>query len=277
MCQDFAKAQCLRGASFAKRVTLSQRLGCHSVAVLAEGVKQLTIGVLCIGAPAAGVNAGIRALVKLAAYDGNAVSIFYEGVDGLLKGNSEVLTPKDVETWVMRGGCKIGSSRSTINKDNLPVVLEQVRSLDSLVVFGGFEALVSVLALSDSSALPVYLIPATISNNVPGTDFSIGCDTALNAIVGCTDAIKQSAASTRKRVFIVDVMGGYCGYLATLGAIASGADSVYIPEQPVNIDQLQYDASRLITKMDHQGNTLTNVCLSVCMYLSLTVISVIQH
>lgn len=251
---DFVRAQDLRGHSFRGRVELFDRLTTRDLAAVAEGTEQLRIGLLCVGAPAAGVNAGIRALVKLAAHDGNVVSIFYEGVDGLLQDNIETLSARDVETWVMRGGCKIGSSRTTINTTNMPIVQDKLaqHGISTLVIFGGFEALMSVLALSEQKIIPVYLIPATISNNVPGSDFSIGCDTALNAIVGCTDAIKQSAASTRKRVFIVDVMGGYCGYLAVMGAIASGADCAYIAEQPVNIDQLQYDAHRLINKMDNQ-------------------------
>ena len=83
--------------------------------------------------------------------------------------------------------------------------------------------------------LPVVVIPATISNNVPGTEFSIGPDTSLNAIIDALDKVKTSAAGTRRRVFIVETMGGFCGYLATIAGIAAGADSVYINEIPQDI------------------------------------------
>lgn len=118
--------------------------------------------------------------------------------------------------------------------------------------------------------IPVVVVPATVSNNVPGSDFSIGADTALNTITMvqfykhqkqtlqkcptiislslytflCSsfqtcDRIKQSAAGTKRRVFIVETMGGYCGYLATTAGLASGADAAYIYEEPFNIHDLE--------------------------------------
>ncbi|KAI0232917.1 ATP-dependent 6-phosphofructokinase, partial [Lamellibrachia satsuma] len=83
------------------------------------------------------------------------------------------------------------------------------------------------------------VIPSTISNNVPGSDFSLGCDTALNEIANICDRIKQSAAGSRNRVFVVETMGGYCGYLATMSALAGGADAAYIFEEPFGIKDLQ--------------------------------------
>ena len=79
------------------------------------------------------------------------------------------------------------------------------------------------------------MIPATISNNVPGTEFSLGCDTALNEITEICDRIRQSAQGTKRRVFIIETMGGYCGYLATLAGLAGGADAAYIFEEKFNI------------------------------------------
>jgi len=230
---------------------------------LPEDGKQLNIGVAFIGAPAPGMNSGIRALVKIAAYHGNIVTVYHEGTDGILADNSEVISPAQCELWSMRGGCIAGSSRSTINSSNVEVALANFakRNLDCLVLFGGFEAVSSSLALTKHTTMPVYLIPATISNNVPGSDFSIGCDTSLNTIVRSVDCIKQSAASTRKRVFIIEVMGGNCGYLAVLSGLASGADAAYIPELPVNIDELQCDAYKVMDKMEqgcHRGIIIRN-------------------
>eukprot|EP00116_Pleurobrachia_bachei_P007156 sb/3467418/ len=161
----------------------------------------------------------------------------------------------------MIGGCAIGASRKTITDENIGFVLEQLKSLDALVIFGGFEAIFSSLTLAKVAPLPIYIIPATISNNVPGSDFSLGCDTGLNSIVRAVDSIKQSAASTRKRVFILELMGGNCGYLTVMSGIACGADAVYIPENQVKIDELQADASRVIDKMErgvHRGIIMRN-------------------
>ncbi|KAI9524261.1 hypothetical protein NQZ68_019722 [Dissostichus eleginoides] len=97
--------------------------------------------------------------------------------------------------------------------------------------------------------IPMCMLPATISNNVPGTDLSIGADTALNAIVETCDRIKQSASGTKRRVFIIETMGGYCGYLATVGGLASGADTVYIYEEPFDIRDLQANVEHLTQKM----------------------------
>lgn len=85
------------------------------------------------------------------------------------------------------------------------------------------------------------VIPCTISNNLPGTSFALGSDTAVNEICMMIDKIKQSATGTKRRVFIVETMGGYCGYLATLSALASGADNAYIFEEKFNVDDLKED------------------------------------
>ncbi|XP_051970348.1 ATP-dependent 6-phosphofructokinase, platelet type-like isoform X5 [Xyrauchen texanus] len=97
--------------------------------------------------------------------------------------------------------------------------------------------------------IPLCMLPATISNNVPGTDLSIGADTALNAIVETCDRIKQSASGTKRRVFIIETMGGYCGYLASVGGLASGADAAYIYEEPFDIRDLQSNVEHLREKM----------------------------
>ncbi|KAM7370143.1 hypothetical protein PAMP_011421 [Pampus punctatissimus] len=105
-----------------------------------------------------------------------------------------------------------------------------------------FESLLQLYearATCEEFCIPMCMLPATISNNVPGTDLSIGADTALNAIVETCDRIKQSASGTKRRVFIIETMGGYCGYLASVGGLAAGADAAYIYEEPFDIRDLQ--------------------------------------
>ncbi|MGH0161630.1 UNVERIFIED_CONTAM: hypothetical protein FKN15_062670 [Acipenser sinensis] len=97
--------------------------------------------------------------------------------------------------------------------------------------------------------IPMCVLPATISNNVPGTDLTIGADTSVNAIVQTCDRIKQSASGTKRRVFIIETMGGYCGYLASVGGLAAGADAAYIFEEPFDIRDLQANVEHLTAKM----------------------------
>merc|ERR1719445_470681 len=89
--------------------------------------------------------------------------------------------------------------------------------------------------------IPIILLPATISNNVPGTDLSVGADTALNEITFTCDRIRQSAQGTKRRVFIVETMGGYCGYLASMAGLAGGSDAAYIHEEKFGINDLMDD------------------------------------
>ncbi|XP_051796274.1 ATP-dependent 6-phosphofructokinase, platelet type-like isoform X2 [Acanthochromis polyacanthus] len=115
-----------------------------------------------------------------------------------------------------------------------------------------FESLLQLYearATYEEFCIPMCMLPATISNNVPGTDLSIGADTALNAIVETCDRIKQSASGTKRRVFIIETMGGYCGYLASVGGLAAGADAAYIFEEPFDIRDLQANVEHLTEKM----------------------------
>ncbi|KAG8138803.1 putative ATP-dependent 6-phosphofructokinase protein, partial [Naja naja] len=130
-----------------------------------------------------------------------------------------------------------------------------------LAVTDGFEgfsrgqAYLGLLELStarekyEAFCIPMVMVPATVSNNVPGSDFSIGADTALNTITDTCDRIKLSASGTKRRVFIIETMGGYCGYLANMGALAAGADAAYIFEEKFDIRELQANVEHLTEKM----------------------------
>lgn len=97
--------------------------------------------------------------------------------------------------------------------------------------------------------IPLVVIPSTISNNVPGTEFSLGCDTGLNEITEICDRIRQSAQGTKRRVFVIETMGGYCGYLATVAGLAGGADAAHIYEEKFSIKDLQEDVYHMASKM----------------------------
>jgi 6-phosphofructokinase 1 len=108
---------------------------------------------------------------------------------------------------------------------------------------GGFACIAAASRLR--ATLPVAVIPATISNNVPGTDRSIGSDTACNVVCEAVDRLKQSAVGSRNRVFVVEVMGRRCGYLAQTAGIGSGAEAVYTHEQGISLSDLMADVSAL--------------------------------
>uniref|UniRef100_A0ABI7XWV2 ATP-dependent 6-phosphofructokinase n=1 Tax=Felis catus TaxID=9685 RepID=A0ABI7XWV2_FELCA len=115
--------------------------------------------------------------------------------------------------------------------------------------YEGVLQLVEARGRYEELCIVMCVIPATISNNVPGTDFSLGSDTAVNAAMESCDRIKQSASGTKRRVFIVETMGGYCGYLATVTGIAVGADAAYVFEDPFNIQDLKANVEHMTEKM----------------------------
>ncbi|XP_025070522.1 ATP-dependent 6-phosphofructokinase, liver type isoform X2 [Alligator sinensis] len=162
----------------------------------------------------------------------------------------------DVAGWLGRGGSMLGTKR-TLPKTCMEKIVETVRkfNIQSLLVIGGFEAYEGVLQLVEARGqyeelcIIMCVIPATISNNVPGTDFSLGSDTAVNAAMESCDRIKQSASGTKRRVFIVETMGGYCGYLSTVTGIAVGADAAYVYEEPFTIHDLKANVEHLTDKM----------------------------
>ena len=137
-----------------------------------------------------------------------------------------------VDTWTTLGGSELGTNRTLPSVDIGQVAAAFKRhTIDCLLVISGFESLHSVLILEQNRAnypsfqIPMIHLPATLSNKVPLTDFSLGSGTSLNALVDACDAIKQSASGSRNRVFVVDTQGSQSGYIATLGALAVSCNS----------------------------------------------------
>jgi 6-phosphofructokinase 1 len=216
-----------------------------------------TFGVMHAGAPSCGMNAAVRSFVRNCIYRGDKVLGIHDGVQGFIDGDVQEMSWSDVSGWVSQGGAILGTKRTIPTKETMPLIAEQIKKwgIQGLLVIGGFEAFHAVLMMTDARTkfpafcIPLVVIPATISNNVPGTDFSLGCDTALNEITEICDRIRQSAQGTKRRTFIVETMGGYCGYLATLAGLAGGADAAYIFEEPQTIDQLVVDVKHLASKI----------------------------
>ena len=180
-----------------------------------------------MGAPAGGMNAATRAAVRYCLQRGHTPFAIQNGFPGLLDDTVIKLSWLGVDSWMARGGSELGTNR-TLPSIDLGAVAStfQKFSFDALMMIGGFEAFQALLMLEEGRKhypafhIPMVHLPATISNNVPVTEFSIGSDTSLNALVDACDAIKQSASASRNRVFIVETQGGKCGYIATMGALA---------------------------------------------------------
>ncbi|KAI0309918.1 phosphofructokinase domain-containing protein [Amylostereum chailletii] len=205
-----------------------------------------------MGAPAGGMNAATRAAVRYCIRQGHVPLSISNGFRGLLNDHIHELSWLGVDNWQVRGGSELGTNRTLPDVDLGAVAAKfQEHNVQALLMIGGFETFSSLLILENGRKhypafhIPMVHLPATISNNVPMTEFSLGSDTSLNALVDACDAIKQSASASRNRVFVVETQGGMCGYIATMGALAVGASLVYTPERGIDLDLLRRDVKFL--------------------------------
>jgi 6-phosphofructokinase 1 len=158
-----------------------------------------------------------------------------------------------VRGWSTAGGCELGINRKVPHGKDFYAIARSIEDLriDGLLMIGGWSGYDGCLRLAvrrdafPAFSIPIICLPATINNNLPGSELSVGADTALNAIVEAVDKIKQSAVASR-RCFVVEVMGRYCGYLALMAGLASGAERVYLNEEGVSIADLQADVEDLV-------------------------------
>lgn len=183
---------------------------------------------------------------------GHTPIAIYNGFVGLIEGNVAELSWLRVDNWGTRGGSELGTNR-TLPDTDLEGVASAIKEhkIDSLLIIGGFESMVAAAQLEKGRQqykalrIPIVHLPATISNNVPITEWSVGSDTSINVLVEACDAIKQSASASRNRVFVVETQGGGCGYIAVLGALAVGANLVYTPEKGIDLKRLAADVEFL--------------------------------
>ncbi|XP_038654242.1 ATP-dependent 6-phosphofructokinase, platelet type-like isoform X2 [Scyliorhinus canicula] len=252
--RKFAEAVKLRGRSFENNLNTYKSLS-HKPKE-EQPPSNFNVAILNVGAPAAGMNAAVRSAVRTGIAQGHKMFAVTDGFDGFIKGQIKEIKWADVGGWIGQGGSLLGTKR-TLPAKNAEAIAEQIRlhDINAILMIGGFEAYLGLLELSDARAkydefcIPMVMVPATVSNNVPGSDFSIGADTALNAITDTCDRIKQSASGTKRRVFIIETMGGYCGYLASMSGLSAGADVSYIYEEKFDIRELQSNVEHLTGKM----------------------------
>lgn len=252
--KDFDKAISLRNSDFIESyhnyVSLSQH---DDGSQILPEEKQLNIAVVHVGASSAALNAATGAALLYAKSLGHKLFAIQNGFSGLIRhGSIKELSYQDVKGWHSLGGSEIGTNRSLPSLDLGTVAYYfQKYKFDGLIIIGGFEGFRALHELEaaretfPSFNIPMTLIPATVSNNVPGSEYSLGCDTCLNALVTYSDAVKQSASATRRRVFVVEVQGGNSGYVASYIGLVTGALGTYTPEKKINLKVLQEDIALL--------------------------------
>ncbi|MFD1863868.1 6-phosphofructokinase [Planococcus chinensis] len=198
------------------------------------------IGVLTSGGDSPGMNAAVRAVVRKGIYEGIEVAGVYHGYQGLIDGNISVLEAGDVGDIIQRGGTALYSARCPefITDEGQEKAITQMKKhgLEGLVVIGGDGSYRGAMALT-KKGFPAVGVPGTIDNDIPGTDYTIGFDTALNTVIEAIDKIRDTATS-HERTFIIEVMGRDAGDLALWAGLAGGAETILIPEQDFDINDM---------------------------------------
>ncbi len=258
----YEKVLALRGAGFADAFRTLRTLARALPHAPPAGRRRLRIAVLCAGAPAPGMNMAVRVAVRLGLDRGHVMFGVRHGFEGLVGGQVLPLDWMSVNGWASRGGAELGTSRHVPRgRDHYAIARTlEANGIDGLLVIGGYEGYESAHGLLElretfpAFDVPIACVPASIDNNLPGSEISVGSDTALNTVVRAVDAIKQYAGATR-RVFVVEVMGARCGYLAFMSGVATGAERVYLPEEGVTLKDMEADLADLVEGF-HRGKRL---------------------
>lgn len=199
------------------------------------------IGVLTSGGDAPGMNAAVRAVVRACAYHEIEVFGIQQGYRGMLENEMAPLTARDVSGIIDLGGTMLRTARCKAFYDaagrELAARNLRAHGIEGFVVIGGDGSYRGAHALHKEYGIAGIGIPGTIDNDIGGTDFTIGFDTAMNTAVGVIDRLRDTAAS-HGRIFFVEAMGRHSGYLALVAGIAGGAEEILVPEEPTDIDQL---------------------------------------
>ncbi|MBC7745592.1 MAG: 6-phosphofructokinase [Flavobacterium sp.] len=203
--------------------------------------KVKNIGVFTSGGDSPGMNAAIRAVVRSALYYDIEVSGIIRGYDGMISGEIISMNAGSVANIIQRGGTILKTARSEEfrTKEGRQKAFEQLKkhNVDSLVAIGGDGTFTGADIFIKEFNIPVIGLPGTIDNDLAGTDFTIGYDTAINTVVEAVDKIRDTAES-HDRLFIVEVMGRDSGLIALRSGIGAGAESILIPETKTDVQSL---------------------------------------
>ena len=252
---DYEAAVEARGASFAQMLQIFENMSTPPSQSRHDDspVKDKRVAILHAGGLAPGMNTAARAAVRLGIDHGLTMLGIEGGFPGLLDGAVKELSWADVEGWVGEGGAALGTHRDYPTIEQLYSIGRSLESnhIDGLIVIGGFNAYLGAHTLIKERDrypafnIPIVCVPASIDNNLPGSELSIGADTAVNSTVYTLDAIKLSASAS-KRCFVAEVMGRRCGYLTLMSGLATGAEKVYLPEHDATLNEIASATSDMV-------------------------------
>lgn len=247
---DYDAATAYRGGSFQDMERVFRELAEPSRVTGDADARRIAI--VHAGGLAPGMNTAARAAVRLGISRGFRMLGVRDGFVGLRDGLLEELSWGDVEGWTGDGGAHLGLRRSVPTVEELYGISRAIENhgVDALLVIGGWNAYQAAHLLYSERdrypafRIPIVCVPASIDNNLPGSELAIGADTALNTIVEAVDRVKLSAQAVT-RCFVVETMGRRCGYLALMSGLAGGAEKVYLHEEGITLDRLNADVAWL--------------------------------
>ena len=217
------------------------------------------IGIITSGGDSPGMNACIRAVVRTAMYNNIEVIGFLKGYEGIIDNNFIGLKNESVSGIIQKGGTILKTARSARFMQEEGILQAatnlQAANIDGLVIIGGDGSFKGAIELSKHIHIPIVGCAGTIDNDLVGTDFTIGYDTAINTVIEAIDKIRDTAES-HDRVFVVEVMGRDAGLIALRSAIASGAEAILVPE-------IKYDTTNLILKIKNWRSTKSSKIIVV--------------
>ncbi|WP_111709322.1 6-phosphofructokinase [Lutibacter citreus] len=218
------------------------------------------IGVITSGGDAPGMNAAIRAVVRACSYYKIECVGAYRGYQGLIEGDFKPMTARDVSNIINCGGTILKSARSKDfrTKEGRKKAHEQLvkEGIDGLVLIGGDGTFTGGMIFNEEYNFPCIGIPGTIDNDIFGTNYTIGYDTALNTVVEVIDKIRDTASS-HNRLFFVEVMGRDAGFIALNAGVGAGAEEILIPEENLGLERLLESLKR--TKRSGKSSSIVVV------------------
>ena len=255
---EYEKAMDLRGSSFKEAYRTLRTMLRALPHTPQPGQKRLRLAVMHSGAPAPGMNTAVRAAIRIGLDRGHIMLGIQNGFQGLINDEIQEMDWMSVNGWAPLGGSELGTNRKLPIGSDFYAIARAIEKheIQGLLMIGGWSGYESLFHLFTAREnfpafnIPFVCLPATINNNLPVSELSVGADTALNNIVDAVDKIKDSAVALR-RCFVVEVMGRKCGYLALMGGLATGAERVYLHEEGVSIHDLQADVDNLIQGFLH--------------------------
>ncbi len=256
--QEYDKAMDLRGGTFREAFSTLKTILRALPHPPVPGKKRLRLALIHAGAPSPGMNAAVRAAMRIGMDKGHIMLAVRNGFAGLAAGEVHEMDWMSVNGFASMGGSELGTNRKAPSSREYYGIARAIETFEiqGLLIIGGwagYETAYNLLKARPNFpafGIPMVCLPATINNNLPGSELSIGADTALNNIAWAVDRIKDSAVALR-RTFVVEVMGRYCGYLALMGGLATGAERVYLSEEGVSLKDLQEDVQKLIYGFKH--------------------------